>query len=417
MMHFGIPAYRLPRAVLDAEVARLGGMGVVFELNHRVENLEAEWKDGGFAAVFLAVGAHLSKRAGIPARDAGRMLDAVSFLRDVEAGTPPKLGRRVAVYGGGNTAMDAARTALRLGHEPLIIYRRDREHMPAHDFEAAEALEEGVKIHWLRAIKGLEGGALKVEVMALDADGAPHRHWRRSRPSRPTTSSSRWARTPTPASCAAWTASSSRRRHRGGGRRHDDRPPGPLRRRRHGAGRSAASPTRWVTARRPRATSTPTCATPASTRPRRRPLPPSTSCTCGSTPAWPTGRRRTRPSDERRATFGEVVGGLVRARGAPRGLALPVVRHLLRVRRLLRGLSRGRGHQARSRPALRVRLRPLHGLRDLLRAVPVPRHLDGARAGRALRPFDARSPLPLRIPGPPWPRSTATKPAPASPIA
>ncbi len=174
MMHFGIPAYRLPRAVLDAEIARLVGLGVVFEFNHRVDDLEAEWRDGGFAAVFLAVGAHLSKRGGIPARDAGRMLDAISFLRDVEAGTPPRLGRRVAVYGGGNTAMDAARTALRLGHEPLIIYRRDREHMPAHDFEAAEALEEGVKIHWLRAITGLEGGALTVEVMALDGDGRPH---------------------------------------------------------------------------------------------------------------------------------------------------------------------------------------------------------------------------------------------------
>ena len=152
MMHFGIPAYRLPRTVLDAEVARLVGLGVVFEFNHRVEDLEIEWRDGGFAAVFVAVGAHLSKRATIPACDAGRMLDAVSFLRDVEAGTPPRLGRRVAVYGGGNTAMDAARTVLRLGHEPLIIYRRDREHMPAHDFEATDALEEGVKIHWLRAI-------------------------------------------------------------------------------------------------------------------------------------------------------------------------------------------------------------------------------------------------------------------------
>jgi NADPH-dependent glutamate synthase beta subunit-like oxidoreductase len=173
MMHFGIPAYRLPRAVLDGEVARLVGMGVVFEFNHRVEDLEAEWREGAFAAVFVAVGAHLSKRATIPACDAGRMLDAVSFLRDVEAGTPPRLGRRVAVYGGGNTAMDAARTALRLGHEPLIIYRRDREHMPAHDFEATEALEEGVKIHWLRAITGLQGGALTVEVMALDAGGRP----------------------------------------------------------------------------------------------------------------------------------------------------------------------------------------------------------------------------------------------------
>jgi formate dehydrogenase beta subunit len=171
MMHFGIPAYRLPRNVLDAEVARLAACGVVFEFNHRVDDLEREWRDGDFAAVFLAVGAHLSKRAAIPACDARRMLDAVSFLRDVEAGTPPRLGRRVAVYGGGNTAMDAARTALRLGHEPLIIYRRDRAHMPAHDFEAAEALEEGVKIHWLRAITGLEGGTLTVEIMALDADG------------------------------------------------------------------------------------------------------------------------------------------------------------------------------------------------------------------------------------------------------
>ena len=173
MMRFGIPAYRLPRAVLDAEAGRVASMGVGFEFNHRVTDLEREWNDGAFTAVFLAVGAHLSKRAGIPARDAGRMLDAVSFLRDVEAGTPPRLGRRVAVYGGGNTAMDAARTALRLGHEPLIIYRRDRDHMPAHDFEAAEALEEGVKIHWLRAITGLDQGQLTVEVMALDADGKP----------------------------------------------------------------------------------------------------------------------------------------------------------------------------------------------------------------------------------------------------
>ena len=144
MMHFGIPAYRLPRAVLDAEVARLVGHGVLFEFNHRVEDLEAEWREGSFAAVFLAVGAHLSKRAGIPARDAGRMLDAVSFLRDVEAGTPPKLGRRVAVYGGGNTAMDAARTACRLtGRPATVVYRRTREEMPACEEEVAGLLAEG----------------------------------------------------------------------------------------------------------------------------------------------------------------------------------------------------------------------------------------------------------------------------------
>jgi formate dehydrogenase beta subunit len=173
MMHVGIPAYRLPRPVLDAEVARVAALGAVFEMRHLVTDLEREWREGGFDAVFVAVGAHLSKRVEIPARDAGRMLDAVAYLREVEAGAAPRLGRRVAIYGGGNTAMDAARTALRLGHEPLVIYRRDRAHMPAHDFEAAEALEEGVVIHWLRSIAGVEGGAVTVEVMALDEAGRP----------------------------------------------------------------------------------------------------------------------------------------------------------------------------------------------------------------------------------------------------
>lgn len=171
MMHFGIPAYRLPRDVLAAEVARIERMGVTITLNHRVTDLEREWSEGGFDAVFVAVGAHLSKRVDIPATDAVRMLDALKFLRDVDRGAPPQLGRRVAIYGGGNTAMDAARTALRLGHEPLIVYRRDYAHMPAHAFEADEAMEEGVKIHWLRSITSIDAGALRVEVMEIGADG------------------------------------------------------------------------------------------------------------------------------------------------------------------------------------------------------------------------------------------------------
>ena len=171
MMHFGIPAYRLPRDVLAGEVERIERMGVVLRLNHHVEDLEREWSDGGFDAVFVAVGAHLSKRVDIPSTDAVRLLDALSFLRDADRGAPPRLGRRVAIYGGGNTAMDAARTALRLGHEPLIVYRRDYAHMPAHSFEADEALEEGVKIHWLRSITSVDGGTLRVEVMEIGADG------------------------------------------------------------------------------------------------------------------------------------------------------------------------------------------------------------------------------------------------------
>jgi NADPH-dependent glutamate synthase beta subunit-like oxidoreductase len=173
MMQFGIPAYRLPRAVLAAEVERIASLGVTFTLNHRVDDLAAAMSDGGFDAAFVAVGAHLSRRTDIPARDAGRILDAVSFLRDVDAGAPPRLGRRVAVYGGGNTAMDAARVALRLGHEPLIIYRRDRAHMPAHQFEADEAIEEGVRIHWLRTIRSMEADGVMVEEMELDGNGRP----------------------------------------------------------------------------------------------------------------------------------------------------------------------------------------------------------------------------------------------------
>jgi NADPH-dependent glutamate synthase beta subunit-like oxidoreductase len=173
MMHFGIPAYRLPRDVLDGEVARIARMGVRIVLNRKVEDLAAEMQAGGFDAAFVAVGAHLSKRTDIPARDAGKILDAVAFLKDVETGQTPKLGRRVAIYGGGNTAMDAARVAMRLGHEPMIIYRRDRANMPAHDFEAQEALDEGVKIHWLRTIKSIEETRFTVEVMRVDDKGRP----------------------------------------------------------------------------------------------------------------------------------------------------------------------------------------------------------------------------------------------------
>ena len=169
MMHFGIPAYRLPRNVLDHEVKRIQAMGVKITCNHKVENVMEEKRAGHFDAVFIAVGAHLSKRIDIPSRDAGKLLDAITFLKQVEQGQAPKVGRRVAVYGGGNTAMDAARTAKRLGaDEALIIYRRDRQYMPAHEFEADEALEEGVKINWLRTIKAVDEDTLTVEVMRLE---------------------------------------------------------------------------------------------------------------------------------------------------------------------------------------------------------------------------------------------------------
>jgi NADPH-dependent glutamate synthase beta subunit-like oxidoreductase len=174
MMHFGIPAYRLPREDLMTEIRRIQDMGVEMVLNHKVEDVLAEKDAGGFEAVFIAVGAHISKHVEIPARDAVRVLDAISMLHDVRMGESPLLGRRVVIYGGGNTAMDAARTARRLGaDEALIIYRRDRAHMPAHAFEADEALSEGVKIKWLTSIKEVVGPDLTVEMMELDDEGRP----------------------------------------------------------------------------------------------------------------------------------------------------------------------------------------------------------------------------------------------------
>ena len=174
MMRFGIPKYRLPRDVLDAEMQRIVDMGVKVELNTKVADITQAMQEGGFDAAFLAVGAHIAKRAYIPAKDSSRILDAVSVLRSMEGEEQPMLGRRVVVYGGGNTAFDVARTAKRLGaSEAIIVYRRTREKMPAHDFEVEEALAEGVMVKWLSTIKGAEDGVLTIEKMTLDDKGNP----------------------------------------------------------------------------------------------------------------------------------------------------------------------------------------------------------------------------------------------------
>lgn len=177
MMNFGIPAYRMPRNILQAEIKRIENFGVKIVLNYKVQDILKEKENGGFDAVFVAIGAHLAKKVNIPAQEASKILDAVSFLKEADENSDnkPLLGRRVAIYGGGNTAMDAARTAKRLGaDEAMIIYRRDREHMPAHEFEVDEALSEGVKIHWLSSIKNMETSSITVEKMqVVDGKAVP----------------------------------------------------------------------------------------------------------------------------------------------------------------------------------------------------------------------------------------------------
>ena len=172
MMRFGIPKYRLPREVLDAEIKRIEDLGVRFEFNAKVENVDDVADD--FDAVFLAVGAHIGRHADIPAGGSAKVMDAVQLLADMEGEDKPMLGRRVVIYGGGNTAIDAARTAKRLGaEEAVIVYRRNRDRMPAHDSEVTEAEEEGIMMRWLSTIKHIDGGKLTVEKMELDENGFP----------------------------------------------------------------------------------------------------------------------------------------------------------------------------------------------------------------------------------------------------
>jgi len=174
MMRFGIPSYRLPRDVLQAEIRRICDLGVDLLLGCPVTDLRGTMRDEGFDAAFVAVGAHVAKHTEIPAGESARILDAVTLLRSMEGQDRPMLGRRVVVYGGGNTAMDAARTAKRLGAtEAVVVYRRTRDRMPAHDVEVEEALQEGVLMRWLSTIRQADEGKVLMERMELDETGFP----------------------------------------------------------------------------------------------------------------------------------------------------------------------------------------------------------------------------------------------------
>jgi len=174
MMRYAIPRYRLPREILDAEIDRVLALGVTLETGVEVTDLSALLDDEGFDAILLALGARLARRTYLPAGSASHVLDALSVLRATAEEEPPQLGRRVAVYGGGNTALDAARTAKRLGaEEALVVYRRTRERMPAHDQEVREAEEEGIRFRWLSTIEDVDAAGITVEEMELDETGFP----------------------------------------------------------------------------------------------------------------------------------------------------------------------------------------------------------------------------------------------------
>src|SRR5260370_665126 len=160
------PAYRLPREGLAKEIARIEAMGVKIVRNHRVTDVLAEKEQGRFDAVFLGIGTQLANHLNVPAMDGGKMIDAISLLEQVEEGRAPVLGRVVGIVGGGHTAMDAARTAKRLGaEEAVLIFRSDTDHLTAHPYEAMEAMAEGVKIKWLSTVKQFGQDEVLVERM------------------------------------------------------------------------------------------------------------------------------------------------------------------------------------------------------------------------------------------------------------
>ena len=174
MLRWGIPKYRLPREKLNAEINRIVEMGVEIRLNSPVEDLQAAMKDGGFDAAFLAVGAHTPKSLELPVTGDMPIVEGITMLRDVELEQTSYLKGRVVVYGGGNTAMDVARSAKRLtGFTPKVIVRRARDRMAAHRFEIDEALEEVVDILNLRTIKEVRGKTFVLEKMVAGEDGRP----------------------------------------------------------------------------------------------------------------------------------------------------------------------------------------------------------------------------------------------------
>jgi formate dehydrogenase (NADP+) beta subunit len=172
MLRYGIPAYRLPRDSIANEIERIEAMGMKVVCNHRVTDILTEQTQGGFDAVFVAIGTHIANHLGVPAIDGAKMIDAITLLEQVEKNRAPVLGRVVGIVGAGGTALDAARIAKRLGaDEAVLIVRRDKAHMAADAYEAMEAVAEGVKIKWLSTVKQFDRDDVLIERMVLTPDG------------------------------------------------------------------------------------------------------------------------------------------------------------------------------------------------------------------------------------------------------
>ena len=172
MLRYGIPNFRLEKNVLDAEIDVLKEMGVIFRCGVEVgkDVTIQQLREQGFDAFFLGVGAQKSSSLGIPGEDLKGVWGGIDFLREVNAGSKPEIGKKVVVVGGGNVAMDVARTAVRLGADVTVAYRRKESDMPADPAEVAEAKEEGVKFLFEHKPVEIEGKNGKVAALVCEGD-------------------------------------------------------------------------------------------------------------------------------------------------------------------------------------------------------------------------------------------------------
>jgi len=168
LMRFGIPSYRLPREILELEIGRIKAMGVHIHLNHKITDLMAEKEKGKFDAVYLSTGAQLIHTENILQDSQVPVMDAFHFLREFTNDKNPRIGKTAVVYGGGKLAMYIARIVKRLGAEAIVLFPGDRKLMPAYDYEADDALSEGVDIQFLRRIHSIDKNVFKLEKMIVE---------------------------------------------------------------------------------------------------------------------------------------------------------------------------------------------------------------------------------------------------------
>ena len=179
LMRYGIPAYRLPNEILDAEIGRLSNIGIDFRMGVNIgESIDWEKISREFDAVFVAIGAYQEGDPGIKGMDKKGAVNALDFLKEVNCGKYPKMGKKVAVIGGGNSAIDCARVSLRLGADVTLVYRRSQSEMPAHPEEIEMAREEGVRFIFLAGPQEIYGPAdvsgirlLKMSLGPIDDSG------------------------------------------------------------------------------------------------------------------------------------------------------------------------------------------------------------------------------------------------------